>query len=171
MEAVSYTSIKGTYEKVPCTLDDIDSDILLVEAALAESGIILENKDEYIDNMIQSIYQELAFAILHNGERVGFMYNRIDGNFPTKLTASSLVMPKDTVALMILMLTISLSKYRDLIVFPHGRNLTAFKSFITKKSLRLYNCGALEYVRISKREFSTKIIRSFVKLYKIKRIK
>jgi len=171
MGAVFYTSIKGEYSKVPCTLDDIDTDVQTIKDILLAQGEVLENEQEYIDNMVQSIYQDKAFAIYKDGVRLGFMYNREDKAFPRRLVASSLVAPKDPIAMVILMMTINLGKYKFLIVFPHGRNLISFKSFITRKSMRMYNCGARPYVKISPREHSTTTLKRFIKLFQIKKVR
>jgi len=172
MEAVSYTSINGTYTKVPCTLEDIDNDVSTVKDILKAQGETLEHEPEYIDNMIQSIYQDRAFGIYRNGKRLGFIYNRLDDElFPNKLIASALVVPKDIIALTILILSINLGSFSRLIVFPHGRNLQSFKSFITKNSLRIYNSGLRPYVNISKRERNIGAIRKIVKICKIKKVR
>jgi len=171
MVAVSYTSTRGIYTKIPCSIDDVYTDIEVVKTTLLNQGEVLENEEEYLNNMLQSVYEDRAFAFECNGKRVGFIYNRTDERFPRKLVASSLYIPNDPIALIIMMLSLTLSKYRYLIVFPHGRNLITFKSFITRPSMRLYNAGMNNYVLVSNNEHSTHTIRRLVKLFQIKKVK
>jgi len=171
MAVVSYTSTRGTYTRVPCGIDDVYRDVETIKSTLVEQGEILENENEYINNMLQSVYEDKAFAIECQGNRIGFIYNRTDERFPRKLVASSLYMPNDPIALIIMMLSLTLSKYRYLVVFPHGKNLITFKSFITRPSMRLYNAGVNNYVLIGNNEHSTHTIRKLVKLFQIKKVK
>jgi len=171
MEAVSYTSIRGTYAKVPCTLADIPNDLVTIQLALKAVGEVLEDVVEYTANMEESIAQGLAYAINHNGVRIGFMYLRFDELFPGKLVASSLSIPKDILALLILLLAVNLSKYIAIIMYPHGRNMLQFKSLITGKSLRLYNSGKINYVVIAHNQHRPRTFINMVKVFKLKKVR
>lgn len=171
MEAVYYTSIKGNYSKVPCTVGDIANDLEMIKNSLIAIGEQLGNEDAYVQNMHQSIEQGLAFKVYHETTCVGFLYLRKDNQkFSGKLIASSLYIPRDIVAQVILFMTIKLGQYKTIIVFPHGKSLLQYKSFITGTSLRLYNTHKLNYVLISYQQFNNSIFTKLVRLYQIKKV-
>jgi len=169
MEAVSYTSIRGTYTIRQCVLEDIDGDVSSVKIALTNAGEVLTNEDEYINNMLDSIYCDMAVCVELNGERVGFIYLKKDSNLSGKLIAASLHC-EDTVGFLLMLLTIPMEKYYYIMVFPHGKNFVQFKAILTRSSIIKYNKGVSNYVVIKKTRSITRKFELIAKALNVKEV-
>ena len=133
MEAVTYTCKGSRYEVVPITdVADIEVDIVEVLDAIADVDV-----DEYKATMQVCIDQGLAFRVLVNGSKTGFVYAYMD---EYKYIGASVWLPGDIVSTVV-----GLSRIFDqvdvhkMLVSPHTGGLGNFVSMATGQSIRAYH--------------------------------
>lgn len=135
MVAASYIRGSTKYSVEPITTYEmIDHDIGMVLELIEGTPL-----DKYRHNMEVSVDQRLAYAVFKGTERVGFVYNRVEGN---KYYGSSIYVWKDLVAMMVAMKTMfEIAPYKKITFVPHKDNLKYFKSMIAGDKIRAYHSG------------------------------
>lgn len=174
MEAVYYTSIKGNYIVQSCTMDDIPIHIEKVKATLASVGDTLYDEDSYIGAMIESIYQGHAKKVTKNNILVGFVYFRFDSEVPNRLIGSSIWIPNDMLAFLLLgffhrVKSTKAYPYNQILMLPHGNNIKFFKSMCESGTLRGYNAGSIDYVLFDMNR-RLKFFNNLRKIYNLKKV-
>jgi len=129
MEVVSYICKGIHYTVLPITdTAGIDSDIATIITEIDNVDM-----EEYKANMIESVAQGLAYAVYRGEDRVGFVYNKVNGN--RYLGCSIHIW--DHVAMLIAMKTMFEIHNSHKIEFsPHSKNMKYFMSLLYAPSVR-----------------------------------
>jgi hypothetical protein len=131
MAVASYTCDGDIYTVM--LIDDIskiESDMESVKDVISDTDPI-----EYKANMVESIRQGLAYEIYKNEDRVGFVYNKVDGY---KYQGCSINIT-DTIAMLIALKTMFEIHDSHKISFnPHTTNIRDFKSMAYGPDIRVY---------------------------------
>ena len=170
MEAVSYTSSRGLYTKRKCTIEDIDEHLMMVKNELEQHNEELGDEYLYTQRMILAILQDTAHYVVKDGKTVGLLYYvRETGTVPN-VEASALI-ADDMIASIILLMGMTLSKWKTMYVAPHGRNFVKFKSLATKESIRMYNNGKSTHVHIKKTPRVTRMLLKLARCFNIRKVR
>ena len=170
-----YETLNGSYEVRDVELSDIPGDMQVVRDYLGKLGDTLKDPELYEWAMMECVYQDMAKAAYKNGVRIGFVYFRFDDAFPNRMVGSSIMVPDDMIAFLLLGFfhrpaSTKVNPYHRIIMFPHKSNIKMFKSMCTGQSLRLYNAGVTEFVLFDmNRRF--KLFQRLRKLYNIRKVK
>jgi len=170
-----YESINGTYEVRDIELVEVEQDLQTVQNYLTSIGDSLTDPVSYEAAMLESIYQDMAKAVYKGTVRVGFVYFRLDDNFPNRLVGSSIFIPDDMIAFLLLGFFhrpkgTKAKPYHRILMFPHGNNIKNFRSLCTGPSLRLYNSGVTNFVLFNIID-RFKLFNKLRKTMKVRRIK
>ena len=135
MEAASYIKGSTRYNVQPITTYEmIEHDIGMVLELIEGTSL-----SEYRYNMEVAVDQGLAYAVYKGLTRLGFVYNRIEGN---KYYGSSIFIHKDIIGTMIALRTMfEIVDYKKIEFAPHKDNLKYFKSMIAGNNIRAYHSG------------------------------
>ena len=108
----------------------IDDDIATVIDTIQDTDI-----DVYRANMVKSVEQHLAYCIYKNDIRVGFIYNRIEGD----LYLGASINITDTIAMLIALKTMfEIYDSHKIQFVPHNRDIRMFKSMAYGPDIRSY---------------------------------
>ena len=129
MVHASYTHNEDIYEVQ--LIEDIS--IIADDIASIEQTISVKDKEAYLEAMEDCINQKLAFSVIKNGTRVGFMYNRIHKR---QYEGCSIYLPSKIVMILAFKTVFELCNYGKIRFTPHEGQLNKFKSLTTKDSIR-----------------------------------
>jgi hypothetical protein len=111
-------------------INKIESDMESVKDVISDTDPI-----EYKANMIESVRQGLAYEIYKNEDRVGFVYNKVDGNEYQGCSINII----DTIAMLIALKTMFEIYDNHKISFnPHTTNIRDFKGMAYGPDIRVY---------------------------------
>lgn len=132
MEVVSYIRGDDKYTIEPIVdVSQVDLDMATVMDVIQDTDL-----DYYRDNMLMSIDQNLSYAIFKNGERVGFVYNRLEDN----LYIGCSINIWDHVAMIVgLKHIFDICDKHKIVFAPHTINMKDFVSMATGTSIRIFN--------------------------------
>ena len=135
MEAVTYTCKGVRYEILPITdTEDIELDIeevsYLIEDENVDMGI-------YRAAMVEAVEQGLAFRVVKDGTRCGFVYSYVE---EYRYIGASINLPGDMVSVLLGLKTIfDIQDSHKILILPHDKGLKSFVSMATGKSIRAYH--------------------------------
>lgn len=134
MEAVWYTS--GTDAYVIYRIETtayVYEDVKKVEAKLCE-----QVSEEYIEAMHDSVMQGLAYTVVKNGERVGFVYNRMKNG---EYYGASICIWDQVGMFLCMRHMFEICDAHKITFIPHGDNWKYFKSMVHGSKLRMLHNG------------------------------
>ena len=132
MQAVSYTRGSDIYEVKPIT------DIACMGQDMASVSDVIQDTDPdyYKANMLDSVAQGLAYDIWKNGERVGFVYNKIEND---QYYGCSIKIWDHIGMLIGLKHMFDICDKHKISFAPHENNLKDFISMAAGASIRLWH--------------------------------
>jgi hypothetical protein len=133
MVAASYISDGIEYSVTPIVdYSHIDSDIEVVHDRITDTSL-----EYYEQNMEDSVDQNLAFSVLKDGTRVGFVYMRMEGY---KYIGACVYIHSDAISSIVGLKTIfDMNDSHKVLFTPHENGLKYFKSMATGPSIRAYH--------------------------------
>jgi hypothetical protein len=131
MAVASYICESNIYTVILIdNLNKIESDMESVKDVISDTDLI-----EYKANMVESIRQGLAYEIYKNEDRVGFVYNKVDG-YEYQGCSINIV---DTIAMLIALKTMFEIYDSHKISFnPHATNIRDFKGMAYGPDIRAH---------------------------------
>ena len=132
MEVEVYKYKDTTYKIIPILdYSYINTDVATVEDTISDTPI-----EKYIYNMLISVDQNLAFSVIVNNVRVGFVYSYLNNYV---YTGASIHIHYDIVSTIIALKTIfDIQNSHKLVFIPHVGGLYYFKSMATELSIKAY---------------------------------
>lgn len=154
MVHASYRSSTDLYEvRMITTQTKINADVDTVRDVIKDTSIV-----KYKEAMKESVRQKLAYAVWKNGERVGFVYNRIEGYRYLGCSINIL----DHIAMILAMKTMFEICDKHKIEFaPHTGNLKYFKSMLLGHSIRGWHQGERDSVVVMREDVESKGLKMF----------
>ena len=150
MEVVSYRNKKLGTEY---TIEYVPSGCVEEDYQKLEKHIPISIRDMYLQDMVESSINRLAYAVKKNGAKLGSIHLKKlnDG----KYFAVSLLIESDEPEVKFILLSYVLDKYNIVTYKPINDNHLEMKSVITTRSLRRYNQGITDTVYLTSNGRST----------------
>jgi len=112
----------------------------------------------YRDNMVASVYQDMAYCVYKNDVRIGFVYNRVE---KYRYFGASIWM-KDTIGMIIAMKTMfEVCDNHKIELVPHEGGMKDFLSMATGTSIRTYHTRNRDAIVFLKEDLAPKGERLF----------
>jgi len=121
------------------------TDTSMIDADMATVGDVIDDIDPevYRDNMVASVYQDMAYCIYKNDVRIGFVYNRVERY---RYFGASIWM-KDTIGMIIAMKTMfEVCDNHKIEIVPHEGCIIDYISMASGTSIRTYHCGTRDAI-------------------------